>query len=175
MEALEGVEEEGLRAFAVVAVRGEDARGEEGLRHDRPIAARLRVVEGLVERAAGLVPAAELHERVPAPHEGDRAHRAAFRVRGGIEGGEEVRVDVDRLLPSLIVLAFVGLVEGFREGGAIDARHRVRLCERSAWPFPLGYRDRARRPIASRIRSISAGPTPGWTGSSKSRGMRSSA
>src|SRR5437773_8375748 len=173
MEALEGVEEEGFRTFAVVPVRGEDARGEEGLRQDRPIAARLRVVEGLVERAAGLVPAAEFHERVPAPHEGDRPHRPAFWVCGPTEGGEEVRVDVDRVLPSLIVLAFVGLVEGFREGGAIDARHPFGLCDRWAWPFPSGYRDRARRPIASRIRSISAGPIPGWTGSSKSRGMRS--
>src|SRR5437667_12780006 len=164
MEACEGVEQEGLRALAVVAVRGEHARREEGLRQDRPIAARLRVVEGLVERAAGLVPAAELHERVPAPHEGDRPHRAALRVRGRTEGGEDVRVDVDRVLPSLIVLAFVGLVEGFREGGAIEARHRVRLYDRSAWPFPSAYRDRARRPIASGIRSISGGPTPGRTG-----------
>src|SRR5438105_8495912 len=161
MEAVEGVEQEGLRALAVVAVRGEHARREEGLRQDRPIAARLRVVEGLVERAAGFVPAAEFHERVPAPHEGDRAHRAAFRVRGRTEGGEEVRVDVGRVLPSLIVLAFVGLVECFRQGGAIDACHPFGLCDRWAWPFPSGYRYRARRPIASRIRSISCGPTPG--------------
>src|SRR5437762_2498051 len=160
MEALEGVEEEGFRTFAVVPVRGEDARGEEGLRQDRPIAARLRVVEGLVERAAGLVPAAELHQRVPASHEGDRTHRAALRVRGRTEGGEEVRVDVNRVLPSLIVLAFVGLVEGFREGGAIDACHRFPPMRRLRLAFPSAYRDRARRPIASRIRSISCGPTP---------------
>src|SRR5437773_10291302 len=110
MEAVEGVEQEGLRALAVVAVRGEHARREVGLRQDRPIAARLRVVEGLVERAAGLVAAAEDHEGVTEPHEGDRPHRAAYRVRGRTEGGEEASVDVDRGLASLIVLAFVGFM-----------------------------------------------------------------
>src|SRR5204863_9844976 len=56
MEALKRVEEEGLAPLAVVLVRREHARGEEGLGDDGGILASFRLVQGFVERRARIGP-----------------------------------------------------------------------------------------------------------------------
>src|SRR5437879_8749841 len=81
MEAFEGVEEERLASFAVILVRREHAGGEEGLGDDDRVAAPLGLVQGLVERGAGVLPPAELHKCVALSHQSDRAHRTRFRIR----------------------------------------------------------------------------------------------
>src|SRR5437016_2518133 len=63
VEPLEGVEQERLRAFRIIPVRGEHAGREERLRDDAGIAGLLRVVQAGIEGAAGVVPATELHQR----------------------------------------------------------------------------------------------------------------
>src|SRR5439155_21024995 len=155
MEALEGVEEEGLPPLAVVLVRREDAGGEEGLGDDGGIAAAFRLVQGLVERPAGVIPPMEFHERVAGPHEGDRAHRAGFRILGGTEGREEFRICVEGLLPPLIVLSLVAFVKRLCNGLA-GIRHRrtyaalpispFACLPRRVWRFSRPQRGSARSP-----------------------------
>src|SRR5207245_7638319 len=113
-----------------------------------------------IESDAGVVPTAEFHQRVAPAQQGDGAHRRIGRRLG------EFCVEVGGLRPVQASLFLDALVERRLERLQVHRRARtgpraLALCVR------IRQSVRATSSTAATIRSISAGPTPGWTGSSK--------
>src|SRR5881409_3536615 len=100
-----GVEQERFGPFRVVPVRREYAGREERLSDDAGIAGLLGVVQAGIEGAAGVVPAAEFHQRVAAAEQGEGAHRRIGRRL------REFRVEVGGLRPPQAALFLDALME----------------------------------------------------------------
>src|SRR2546425_6167069 len=172
VEPLERVEEERFRPLRIVAARREDPCREERLGHDVGIAGGLGLVQPRVERGAGVVPSTELQEGVPVTQEREGAG-------GGVRGLlNEVGVEGRGLVPSEGPLLLKPVAE---RGG-----ERVKIHGATSSPVVTGralslfargppQSRRATSSTAETIRSMSAGPTPGWMGSSKRPGITASA
>src|SRR5207245_3354477 len=168
VKPIEGVEQERFGPFRVVPVRREYAGREERLSNDAGIAGLLGVVQAGIEGAAGVVPAAEFHQRVAAAEQGEGAHRRIGRRL------REFRVEVGGLRPPQAALFLDALMERGLERLQVHPRPENRTA-RFVSLCPDRQSVRATSSTAATIRSTSAGPTPGWTGSSKRPGITSSA